>query len=369
MKIICSKSDLVNSVNTAMKAVSNKTTLPILECILIEVEDKIKLTATDMELGIETYVDGTIVDSGKIAIEAKLFFDIIKSFPDSEVIIETNENYMTTIRCEKAKYEISGKAGDDFPLLPNVELNKKITISQYTIKEVIRQTIFSTVENESTKLMSGELFEIEGNNLKVVSLDGHRISIRNVELKETHDLIKVVVPGKTLNDISKILDGGMEQMVDIYFTDKHILFEFNDTRVISRLLEGEYYKINQMLTNDYETKIQINKKEFLDCINRASLLIKESDKKPIIININNNNIYLKIKTAIGSMDEEMDIKKEGKDLIIGFNPKLLMDALRVIDDEEINIYFLNPKAPCYIKDEKESYRYVVLPVNISTTSA
>lgn len=368
MKITCSKSNLLSAVNTVMKAVSTKTTLPILECILIEVSDRIKLTATDMELGIETYVDGTIIEDGKIALEAKLFYEYIRRLPDSEISIETNESYQAVIRCEKSKFSISGKSGDDFSLLPEVERTNGITLSQFTIKEVIRQTIFSTVENESTKLMSGELFEITNDILKVVSLDGHRISIRNVRLKETHDMIKVVVPGKTLNDVSKILDGGVEDMVDIFFTDKHVLFEFNETKVVSRLLEGEYYKINQMLTNDYETKIQINKKELLDCIDRASLLIRESDKKPIIMNINNDEMYIKIDSSIGSMNEELDTHKEGKDLIIGFNPKLLMDALRVIDDEEVSIYFINQKAPCYIKDDKENYRYVVLPVNISTAA-
>lgn len=348
-----------------MKAVSNKTTLPILECILIESDEQIKLTATDMELGIETYVNGTILEAGKIAIDAKLFSEIIRKLPDSEIVIETDSNYQAVIKCEKAKFTISGKSGDDFSLLPEVERSKGICLSQFTVKEVIRQTIFSTVENESTKLMSGELFEIEGNNLKVVSLDGHRISIRNVALKENHELIKVVVPGKTLNDVSKILDGGLDDYVDIYFTDKHILFEFGETKVVSRLLEGEYYKINQMLTNDYETKITINKKEFMDCIDRATLLIKESDKKPIILNIGNENIHLKIDSSIGSMNEEMDIQKEGKDLMIGFNPKLLLDALRVIDEEEVSVYFINQKAPCYLKDENETYRYVILPVNIS----
>ncbi len=365
MKITCSKSDLLSSVSIAMKAVSNKTTLPILECILIESDEQIKLTATDMELGIETYVNGTILEAGKIAIDAKLFSEIIRKLPDSEIVIETDSNYQAVIKCEKAKFTISGKSGDDFSLLPEVERSKGICLSQFTVKEVIRQTIFSTVENESTKLMSGELFEIEGNNLKVVSLDGHRISIRNVALKENHELIKVVVPGKTLNDVSKILDGGLDDYVDIYFTDKHILFEFGETKVVSRLLEGEYYKINQMLTNDYETKITINKKEFLDCIDRATLLIKESDKKPIILNIGNENIHLKIDSSIGSMNEEMDIQKEGKDLMIGFNPKLLLDALRVIDEEEVSVYFINQKAPCYMKDENETYRYVILPVNIS----
>lgn len=368
MKITCSKSNLLYAVSTAMKAVSTKTTLPILECILVEANNQIKLTSNDMELGIETYVEGTIQEPGKIAIDAKLFSEIIRKLPDSEVIIETNENYQATIRCEKAKFTISGKSGDDFSYLPSVEKNKSIRLSQFTLKEVIRQTIFSITDNESTKLMSGELFEVENNNLKVVSLDGHRISIRNVELKESYNSIKVVVPGKTLNDISKILSGGIDDEVIIYFTDKHVLFEFDETKVVSRLLEGEYYKINQMLSNDYETKIVINKKEYLDCIDRASLLIKESDKKPIIMNINNTNMYLKIDSMIGSMNEEIEITKEGKNIIIGFNPKLLMDALRVIDDESISIYFVNQKSPCFIKNERETYRYVILPVNINTAT-
>ena len=138
MKITCSKADLLSSVSTAMKAVSNKTTLPILECILIEAEDKIKLTATDMELGIETYVEGSIQDPGKIAIDAKLFFEYIRKLPDSEILIETNENYQATIRCEKSKFVISGKSGDDFSLLPEVKRNKGISLSQFTVKEFIR---------------------------------------------------------------------------------------------------------------------------------------------------------------------------------------------------------------------------------------
>jgi DNA polymerase-3 subunit beta len=213
--------------------------------------------------------------------------------------------------------------------------------------------------------MTGELFEVNGDTLKVVSLDGHRISIRKVQLKESYENMKVIVPGKTLNDISKVLTGGAEDEIHLYVTDKHILFEFEQTKVVSRLLEGEFYKIDQMLSNDYETKITINKKEFLDCIDRASLFIKESDKKPIILNIDNYGINLKIDSSLGSMNEEIEIKKEGKDLMIGFNPKFLMDALRVIDDEEINIYMMNAKSPCFIRNEDDSYIYLILPVSIA----
>ena len=202
--------------------------------------------------------------------------------------------------------------------------------------------------------------------MKVVSLDGHRISIRKITLKEEYNDIKVIVPGKTLIEVSKILSGEFTDEVSLFFTDKHIIFEFDNTIVLSRLIEGEYYKINQMLSSDYETKVTINKKELLSCIDRATLLIKETEKKPIIVKIDDKNMELKINSTIGSMDEEIDITKEGKDILIGFNPKFLIDALRVIDDEEVDIYLINPKAPCFIRDKEESYIYLILPVNFNS---
>ena len=155
-------------------------------------------------------------------------------------------------------------------------------------------------------------------------------------------------------------------MVSIFFTDKHVLFEFDKTTVVSRLIEGEYFSIDQMLSSDYETKMSINRKEFLDCIDRATLLVKEGDKKPVIISVTDGKMELKINSTIGSMDEEIDIEKQGKDLMIGFNPKFLIDALRVIEDEIVDIYLVNPKAPCFIRDKDSSYIYLVLPVNFTT---
>lgn len=241
-------------------------------------------------------------------------------------------------------------------------------VSQFTLKEIIRQTIFSIADNDNNRLMTGELFEIDEDTLKVVSLDGHRISIRKIGLKDTYAPRKIVVPGKTLSEISKILSGDTDKDVNIFFTDNHILFEFDNTIVVSRLIEGEYFRIDQMLSSDYETKVRINKKEFLNCIDRATLLVKEGDKKPVIINITDEAMELKMNTIIGSMDEEIDIVKNGKDLMIGFNPKFLIDALRVIDDEEVDLYMVNPKAPCFIRDEEENYIYLILPVNFTTVS-
>lgn len=368
MKLICSKSNLLQGVNIVLKAVPSKTTMSILECILIDATaGSIKFTSNDMELGIETIIDGDIISGGMVAIDAKIFSEIVRKLPDNEVVIETDENYKTTITCEKAVFTISGKSGEDFSYLPVIEKNKFIYLSQFTLKEIIRQTIFSIADNDNNKLMTGELFEVKNNELKVVSLDGHRISIRKVELKESFDDIKVVVPGKTLNEISKILSGGTEDEVRIFFTSNHIVFEFDNTVVVSRLIEGEYFKIEQMLSSDYETKFSINKREFLDCIDRATLLVKEGDKKPIIINITDGNMELKISSIIGSMNENIDIIKEGKDIMIGFNPKFLIDALKVIDDEEVNIYMVNPKAPCFIRDEENKYVYLILPVNFTVS--
>ena len=358
MKIICNKSNLVKGVSIVSKAVPSKTTMPILECILID-------TANDMELGIQTEIEGEILDRGMIAIDARIFSEIVRKLPDNEVTIETDSNLQTVITCEKAKFDIAGKPGEEFSYLPIIEKDESIEISQFTLKEEISQTIFSIADTESNKLMTGELFEIKNNILRVVSLDGHRISIRRIELKDQVTDNKLVVPGKTLIEISKILSGEAESMVHISYTSNHIVFEFDNTIVVSRLIEGEYFKIDQMLSNDYETKVRINKKELLSCIDRATLLVKEGDKKPIIINIGDELMELKIKSQVGSMNEEIYITKEGKDLLIGFNPKFLIDALRVIEDEEVTLYLMNAKAPCFIKDDEESYIYLILPVNFN----
>ena len=369
MKLICSKASLLKGVSIVSKAVPSRTTMPILNCILIDASaNEIKLTANDMELGIETVIEGEIIERGIIALDAKFFSEIVRKLPDNEVVIESDDSFQTIITCEKAKFTIAGKSGEDFSYLPYIEKNESISISQFTLKDVVRQTIFSIADNDTNKLMTGELFEINENRLRVVSLDGHRISIRNIELKENYSPLKVVVPGKTLQEISKILTGEAEDMVDIYFADNHILFEFDQTKVVSRLIEGEYFHIDQMLSSDYDTKVKVNKREFLSCIDRATLLIREGDKKPIILNIQDGSLQLKINSFAGSMNEELEIDKEGKDLLIGFNPRFFIDALRVIDEEEVTLYMVNPKAPCFIKDDAGTYVYLILPVNFNAAT-
>lgn len=366
MNIICDKSKLLEGINIVMKAVSGKSTMAILECIVLEVKNNIiKLITNDLEIGIETIIEGEIKEEGSVAVGAKVFSEIIRKLSSDEVNIQSDENYVLNISCGKAKFNISAKPTEEFPFLPQIYKENKIVVSQFTLKDIIRQTVFSISDNENAKVMTGELFEIHGTELKVVSLDGHRISIRKVQLKEAYDDVSVIIPGKTLNEIVKILNGGIENEVNIFFTDKHVLFEFENTIVLSRLIEGEYYKIDKMLSSDYETKITVNKKEMLDCIDRTTLLIKESEKKPVIIDVKDESMRFAMNSSIGSMDEEVNVVKEGKDILIGFNPRFLIDALRVIDEEDITMYMINPKAPCFIRDKDETYIYLILPVNFN----
>lgn len=366
MKLQFQKSALLNGISIVSKAIPAKTTMSILECILIDADaDQIKLTGNDMELGIETKVEGSILERGKIALDAKLFYEIIRKLPDGEapVIITSDNKFNTTIQCESALFNILGRDGEEFSYLPYIERDQYITLSQFTLKEAIRQTIFSISPNDSNKMMAGELLEVKENILKVVSLDGHRISIRNIALKESYESHKVIVPGKTLSEISKILGGDNEKEVQIFFSKNHILFEFDDTMVVSRLIDGEYFKIDHMLSSDYETRVKVNKREFMDSIDRSMILIRDSDRKPIILKVEDSNVNLKVRSTIGSMNADVSAYKAGKDIMIAFNPKFLLDALRVIDDEEVELYMMNPKSPCFIKDEEGTYIYLILPVN------
>ncbi len=366
MKIYCSRQDLMKSVNIALRAVPVRTTMPILECILIDARPgEIHFISNDMELGIDTVVNGVTEEPGVIAVNAKLFSEIVRKLPDSSVTITSDANYGVTIVCDKAHFALAGQSGEEFAYLPEVERDERIEISQYTLREIITDTIFSVSQNENNRLMTGELFEVRGDRLRVIALDGHRISIRRVNLKEIYSDASVVVPGKALSEVTKIMTGETEDMAGIYVTPGHIVFEIPGTTVISRLIEGSYFAVDQMISSDYETKVTINRQTFLSCIDRATLFVRENDKKPVILDFQDRDLVLSINSPLGSMKEDIYIEKEGRDLMIGFNPRFLMDALKAIDDENVTLYMTNAKSPCFIRDESLSYTYLILPVNFT----
>ena len=364
MKFIASKTDLQSAVGTVIRAVPSHTTMKILECILIEAGNTwIRFTCNDMEMGIKTVIQGTAEVPGMIAVEAKMFSDIVRKLPEEIVRFESDQFLNITITSGKAKFTIAGNSGEEFTDLPNVERETGFEISQFTLKNLISQTVFAIAANENNKVMTGELFEVKGNILRVVALDGHRIAVRKVVLRDFYETRRVIVPGKSLLEISRIIPGEMDETAEIFLARNHIIFEFKGTRVVSRLIDGEYFNVDQMISFDYETKVTVLRTALISCVDRAALFVREGDKKPIIVDLEDQIMHLSIESPLGSMDEELDVEKEGKDLAIGFNPRFMIDALKAIDDEYISLYLINPKAPCFIRDEDESYLYLVLPVN------
>lgn len=370
MKLQFKKNDLTDAINIVSKAVPSKTPMSILECILVDASNgKIELVANDTEFGIETICEGTILEPGKVALEAKIFSEIIRRLPeaqDMQVTIETDQRNNTSITCENSQFKISGRDANEFTTLPKIDKNQSVSVSQFTLKQIINQTIFSIAVNDSNKKMTGEYFEVRDDVLTVTSLDGHRISIRKVKLNAKYEELKAIVPGKALNELTKILNGGVYDEVILYFSRNHILFEFNNTMVVTRLIDGEYFHVAQMLSEDYTTKLTVNRKNLLDCIERSTIFVKDNDKQPLVLKIEDNVLGLKINTDLGSMDAEVAIRKAGNDLMIGFNPKFLVDALRNIEDEEISIYMSIPRSPCFIRDDEQNYNYMILPVNFNS---
>lgn len=365
MKIILQQSELLKGVNIVSKALPLRTTMPILECIIIDTsENEIKLTANNIELGIETIVDGKIEEPGIVGIEAKFLGELVRKLPQNEVIIDTDDRFHTTIRCEKMEVKVSGKSAEDFVHIPIVARNNPIVISEIGLKDLIRQTSFAAAQNNSNKLMTGEYFEISGNRLKAVALDGNRVAIRNINLKESVEDSSAIIPVKTLNEISKIMNGGADDMANIYITENHIIFEYEKTTVVSDLISGKYFMIDKMISPDFTTKMSCEKKQLSDLLDRFSIMSNEADKKPIVFSIEGQTVRMSIDSFRGSMNEELEVKKEGNDMVIGFNPKFLMDAIRAIDEDFIDFYFLNSRSPAIIKDKEENYNYVVLPINI-----
>lgn len=366
MKISCLKSDLLSGINIALRAIPSKTSYTILESFLIDASDGIKIVASDNEMIIETMVTGEIEKEGLIAVDARLFAEIVRKLPDNIVTIITDSSFRVLIICEDVEMVLAGKNPEEFPATPVTENENRITISQFSLKEIVRQTIFSVAGPEASALMKGELFEINGDVLKVVSLDTHRVSIRYTKLSENYERNKKIIPGKCLLEVSRIISGNTEDKADIVFDRNFVKFIFNDTVVLSRLIDGDFFDVEKMVSMDYETEIKINRNLFIKSIERALTLVKEGEKRPVVFDIKEEIINIEINSSLGAMNEQLPLeKKEGKNQIAGFNPKYVLDALKVIDDESVSLYFLNANAPCFIRKKEGEYIYIILPININ----
>lgn len=361
----CDKECLVNAINTVQKAVPTKTPLQILQGIMINAVDNniLKLTANDLELAIECNIEANIKEKGDIVVDAKLFGEIIRRMPDSEIHIETDEDNNVTIECLNNKFRIKGNSTDGFPGIPTIEKETSLKTNQSTIRDMIRQTIFAVGEDENKPVLTGTLVECKNGVLTFVSCDSYTLALRKCTIEDTEADISVIVPGKTLNDIAKILNS-VEDELNIYTNKNLILFDIGNTKVVSRLLEGEYFKYESVIPEEYETTIKIDKRDLLEGIERVSLLISSDGTRfPITMLLKNDNLTISTNTQIGNAKVDLPVEINGNDMDIRFNPKYFIDSLKVIDEEKVEVLFSSDVGPCIIKSiDKDIFIYMILPL-------
>jgi DNA polymerase-3 subunit beta len=363
MKFICEKNKLQEAISVTQKAVTGKSAMPILQGLLIDAsEGKLTITGSDIDLSIETKIDANIIENGKVVVDARLFGDIVRKLPNSSIEISSATDNSIEIICEKTKFNLIHMSADDFPVLPSIDENNIFSIEQKLLKNMIRGTIFAIAQEESRPILTGVLVEIKDGRINLVALDGYRLALKS-EAIDSDGSIKAVIPGKTLNEVVKILED--EGVVNITFTSNHILINLGDTKIISRLLEGEFIKYTSIIPEEYSLKITVERNKILNCIERASLVAKEGNTNLIKFDINDEFMVLTSNSQLGNVREELNIILQGEPLQIAFNAKYMIDLLKIMDEEEIYMEFSSSVSPCVVKNKQDdNCTYLVLPVRL-----
>ncbi|MCK8060846.1 MULTISPECIES: DNA polymerase III subunit beta [unclassified Fusibacter] len=366
MKFIVSQKQLNDAINVVQKAVSNKTTLPILKSIFLEAKDgQLRLIGNDLNIGIEMTIDAEVEIAGRAVVSSRIFGEIIRKLPDADVFISADDQHNLEIRCLQSDFHLAGFAPEEYPDLPIIEQGNVYEINKHLFKDMIRQTIFATSQDETRPILTGSLLEIENGEMIMVSIDLYRVAIRKANV-QTHVDCKAVIPAKTLNELLKVLSLSEEdEDLKLHYTDKNMQFELGNITIITRLLEGEFIKYNQIMPKEHKSLVTVSTQELYRAIDRASLLAKEGKNTSVKFQITDEALLITSNVEIGSVNEMVKIELEGPDLEIGFNPKYWIDVLKVIDTDMIQIELTTNVSPCIVKPYgSEHYTYLVLPVRI-----
>lgn len=364
MNIICSKQKLQEGISIVTKAITGKTTMPILEGIYIEAtKDGITLIGSDMDVSIETKVEADVIKEGSIVIDSKIFSEIIRKLPNSEVKIEIAENDLIQITCEKSVFNLVFMNATDYPSLPTINEDITVEVPQNLLKNMIKGTSFAIAQDEARPILQGILFEVKNKQLNLVALDGYRLAVRS-ELLDIDNNIEVVIPGKTLNEVSKILEDNSD-IVKITFTNNHILFNLNNTKIISRLLEGKFVNYISLLPQEHKLVINVKKQDFQNSLERVSLMAKDGNSNLIKLEAKEDYLIMTSNSQLGKVREEVSINLQGDGIQIAFNSRYLLDVLKNMEEDDIDIEMTSSISPCVIKGKNmNNARYLVLPVRL-----
>ena len=369
MKLVCEKEKILRGINSVINGVSSKTTMPILEGILLKTNDnELILTTYDLEIGIEYTLEAKIIEQGNTVVNATMFSEIIRKLPSKEIKISINENKLLEIECEGSLYKLATMNPDEFPELPKINIDNSIEIEQTILKNMIRKTIFAVSTEENRPIFTGCLFEVTDNKLNVVAVDGYRLAIKSNVINEKANSFSSVIPGKTLNEVNKIISDSFDT-IKIGISRNQALFEMENCKLVTRLLDGEFLKYSNAIPSTWETRIKVNKGNIQDCFERISLIsassIEKEKKYPVKVNIELGKVTISCANQTGDAKEELYVETEGKELEIGFNPRFFLDALKAIDDEEVFLEFGTNRSPCIIKPVADgNYIYMILPIKM-----
>ena len=378
MNITCEKERLIDCLGIVGRTVSNRTTLPILECVLLTAEDDgLRLTANDLEMSIETTpVSAEINEPGSVALDAKLFSEIVRKMPGEYIQIKSDAMNMTECTSGRACFNITGLPGEEFPVTKpdnpkdNAGGQESPAVAGYTmkarvLKDMIRQTIFSVATEDTKPILTGELLQYADGYLSIVAVDGFRISYRREPLESEHGPVKAVVPAKALNELSRVLPSDGDEDVIFYFSEKRIVFKLSGFTFISRLLEGDFIRYDQIYNEDFSTIVTTERVPLLTGFERACLIAGVNKKPPVRIEIKDDAIVITSNTEIGRSYDEVSCDIDGKDIEIAFNPRYLIEALRAIDEEKVVLRFTTPLSPCILRGvESDAYKYLILPLRM-----
>ena len=369
MKIVCYKDKILKAINSVVKGVASKTTMPIREGILIQTNDnEIKLTTYDLEIGIEYVMECEVQEQGSTVVNAIMFSEIIRKLPDTEIHISVNDKNLLEIECEGSLYKLATMNPDEFPELPKIEIENSIEVDQNVLKNMIRKTIFAVSSEESRPIFTGCLFEVESNKLSLVAVDGFRLALRSIYLSKQTNNFSAVIPGKTLNEVNKIISDSFEP-VKIGVAKNQALFEMDNCKVVTRILDGEFLNYKNVIPSNWETRVKVNKNSLQNSFERVSLIssssVEKEKKYPVKVQVDIGKVVISCTNQTGDAKEELYVATEGKNLEAGFNPKYFLDSLKAIDDEDVYVEFGSSISPCLIKSvENNDYTYMILPIRL-----
>lgn len=365
MRIICDSAELSKAAANVQRTVSNKSTIPALEGILIEAENgKVTLTGYDLEVGSVIVIDAEVKESGKIILAAKNFCDILRMLPDESVLLECDERNICKIKSGETDYSLIGTSADEYPELPSLSKFSPVKMNLNLLKDMIKRTVFSVSTGERNPVHSGVKFEIEGKNIVLVAVDGARLAIRREIIdREEETALNFVVPAKTLNEVLK-LNCDEEQEIEILVGDRHIIFKMESYEIISRLLEGNFINYKSAIPMTSTTQVMADTRRLIECIERTSLIITDRSS-PVRLIVDDGIMKFSSVTAIGTATDKMTAEIEGSKIEVGFNNRFLIDALKATEQEQIRMEFGSSSQPIIVKPlEGEAFFYLVLPVRI-----